>query len=260
MSEDAAAEQCWNESALAQPVAAPAWRLWTYAQAAVVLGCSQRAGLAAAAAASPLPMLARASGGGAVLVGPWMLGLSVALPPLHPLTGVGPVAGYRWLGEGIACTLRRVGVSAARAVSPDALRGRASAAAPDWACFGSLSPWEVVAGERKIAGLAQVRRRSGVLLVAGVLVEDLPWGLLCRALGRPAGEAQRLRQATTTCAAQLDPANGALAPAVAQALTRMLVETVGGPTDEAPNEAPKKRPDAAPSARVSPTAPSAPAG
>ena len=226
MSDDAAAEQRWNEAALAQPVVAPAWRLWTYAQAAVVLGRSQRDGLADAAAALPLPVLVRSAGGGAVLVGPWMLGLSVALPPAHALAGGGPVAGYRWLGEGIAQALRRVGVGQARALSPDALRARAGAAALDWACFGGLSPWEVVVGERKIAGLAQVRRRSGVLLVAGVLLEAPPWEPLCRALGEPVDQAQRLREATTGCAAQLDPLNTDLAPTVAQALTQMLAEAL----------------------------------
>eukprot|EP01034_Spumella_vulgaris_P044296 gene44296-55086_t len=36
-----------------------------------------------------------------------------------------------------------------------------------WACYGGYSPWEVVVGRRKLVGLAQVRRRGGVLLVAG---------------------------------------------------------------------------------------------
>jgi lipoate-protein ligase A len=36
------------------------------------------------------------------------------------------------------------------------------------ACFGSLSPYEVVVGERKLVGLAQVRRREIVLWQSGL--------------------------------------------------------------------------------------------
>ena len=36
------------------------------------------------------------------------------------------------------------------------------------ACFGTLSPWEVVIGKRKLVGLCQVRRRPGILYQIGV--------------------------------------------------------------------------------------------
>jgi lipoate-protein ligase A len=198
----AAAEQRWNEAALAQPVEATAWRLWAYREAAVVLGCSQRRMLAESGTRQDVEVLVRASGGGAVLVGPWMLGLSALLPAAHPLATCGPVPSYRWLGECLAQSLQQVGV-AATTLSPDALRARRSersALAPDWACFGGLSPWEVLVGERKIAGLAQVRRRQGVLLVAGVLLQPPPWTLLCDRLGRPRDEARLLALASTSFA------------------------------------------------------------
>jgi len=233
----AAAEQRWNEAALARPVAAPAWRLTAYERAAVVLGRAQRdllAGAAAAAAPAGLEVLLRGAGGGAVLVGPWMIGLSVALPPAHALVGPGPVASYRWLGEGIAEVLQGLGVARAQALSPEALRAQGAPSAPDWACFGGLSPWEVVAGGRKIAGLAQVRRRSGVLLVGGVLVDDPPWERLCEALARPPAEAERLRRATTSGAAEAAAASATLAPALTEALTRMLQERLNPRAPAAP--------------------------
>lgn len=68
----------------------------------------------------------------------------------------------------------------------------------DWACFGSLSPWEVVSPEgRKLVGLAQRRRQSGVLLVAGTLIGLADWPLLCDVMGHPEDE-RMLRRATVS--------------------------------------------------------------
>ena len=224
----ASAEQRWNEAALAQPVEATAWRLWDYREAAVVLGCSQRRILAEFSTRQDVEVLVRAAGGGAVLVGPWMLGLSALLPAAHPLAACGPVPSYRWLGECLAQSLQQVGV-AATTLSPDALRARRGerpALALDWACFGGLSPWEVLVGERKIAGLAQVRRRQGVLLVAGVLLQPPPWTLLCDRLGRPRDEAGLLALASTSCAQErADVESVSLAAALIQALAN-AVQTV----------------------------------
>jgi lipoate---protein ligase len=70
----------------------------------------------------------------------------------------------------------------------------------DWACFGSLSPWEVIDAQgRKLVGLAQRRRQSGVLLVAGTLIATPDWQLLCGAMGKPLDE-PILRQRTVSCA------------------------------------------------------------
>jgi lipoate-protein ligase A len=221
----AAAEQRWNEAALAQPVEATDWRLWAYREAAVVLGCSQRRLLAEFGTGPGVEVLVRAAGGGAVLVGPWMLGLSALLPAAHALAACGPVPSYRWLGEYLAQSLQQVGI-AATTLSPDALRARRGerpALALDWACFGGLSPWEVLVGERKIAGLAQVRRRQGVLLVAGLLLQPPPWTLLCERLGRPRDEAQLLALASTSCAqerADVEPVP--LAAALIQALANAV--------------------------------------
>jgi lipoate-protein ligase A len=198
----AALEQRWNEESLARQVTEPAWRVWLYQHPAIVLGRSQWRLSSAMDPQDKLPVLLRASGGGAVLVGPWMLGLSVALPTDHPLAAGGPVSTYRWLGEAIACALRQIGLEA-WAISPDALaahRAQHTAPAPEWVCFGGLSPWEVLAGKKKIAGLAQVRRRQGILLVAGILMDPPPWELLTRCIGKQAMDAHRLSELTTNCA------------------------------------------------------------
>lgn len=227
MSAVADAEQRWNDDVLARPVTAPSWRLWRYESPAIVLGRSQRGRLQALAAGTALPLLVRASGGGPVLVGPWMVGLSAALPAGHALTGAGPVDGYRWLGEGMARALREVGLADAVALAPQALRGREPDPALGWACFGSLSPWEVVVDDRKVVGLAQVRRRTGVLLVAGVLLDAPPWERLCAALGRPPEDAAGLRRVTLACSERVRRPVSSLAAAVVQRLGAMLGETLG---------------------------------
>ena len=74
---------------------------------------------------------------------------------------------------------------------------RARAAAPrpaDVACFGGLSPYEVLAGGRKVVGLSQARRRQGTLLQAGVLME-LDAARLARVLGGGDGLAADLAAA-----------------------------------------------------------------
>ncbi|QKO21647.1 ligase [Rhodoferax sp. BAB1] len=201
----AAQEQAWNRQQLEQPVVAPLWRVWTYEQPALVLGCSQRALYErAASGARSVEVLLRESGGGAVLTGPWLVSVSLVLPPGHAWLGQGLLESYRRLGQLHADALAELGV-AASALPPaqipdlqDAL-AKQGPPAPDWACFGSLSPWEVVdAGGRKLVGLAQRRRRQGVLLVAGTLLAPPDWGLLCETMGQPHA-ATLLRQRTVAC-------------------------------------------------------------
>lgn len=204
----AAQEQMWNRHQLEQPVAVPQWRVWCYQQPALVLGCSQRTLLdraAGTAGSAPLELLLRESGGGAVLVGPWMLGLSLVLPAGHAWLGHGLLESYHRLGQLHAEALAGLGVTA-QALAPSAIEPvQAKLAArglpvPQWACFGSLSPWEVVDAQgRKLVGLAQRRRQSGVLLVAGTLLSDPPWNLLCEALGQ-AQDRGVLQQRTVSCA------------------------------------------------------------
>ena len=199
-------EQAWNRAQLAQPVLAPALRLWTYADPAVVLGCGQGslAPLLAGAATAPVDSVVRQAGGGAVLVGPWMLSVSIALPPDHALVEGSLINSYRWLGELFASLLRRRGISA-HALTPaqaHALQRQATDADLGWACFGGYSAWEVVVGRQKIVGLAQVRKRTGTLLVAGLLLERPHWEWLVEVLHRPALDIAALAARTTSCAQQ----------------------------------------------------------
>jgi lipoate-protein ligase A len=95
-------------------------------------------------------MIERDSGGGAVpVVGPWLVGASVVLPHSHALVALSVVQSYRWFGEAHARALARLGVHAAPLTPADA-RSHDTSRSPQlrWACFGSLSPWEVVGREQ----------------------------------------------------------------------------------------------------------------
>jgi lipoate-protein ligase A len=190
------AEHDWNAEALATPVTAPALRLWRYDAPALVLGPSQRgdAGLEARARAAGATVVTRMTGGGAVLCGPWLLGLSVVLPPDHPRVRPSLRESYRWLGEALAAWLERQGVPA-RAVGDPPPRPAADVA---WACFAGVSHWEVESGGRKIVGLAQARRRNGTLLSVGILAGPTPWALLCELMGQPAAIAAELARRTVS--------------------------------------------------------------
>ena len=212
---DIGAELDWTLGALADEAsAAPRLRVWLYRDAAVVLGRGQP--LPAAAAEAPgLPLVQRPSGGGAVLVGPWMIGTSLVLPAHHAVAG-SILDAYRWFGTAHAHWLRGMGVAA------EAERG--SATRPHWACFAGRGPWEVEAGGRKIVGLAQARKRHAVLLVAGTLVDAVPWRRLAEALQRAPGDAAELERTTVSAAELLGRCVDA--PAWARALLRVLERRV----------------------------------
>ena len=219
---DAAREQRWNECQLAEPVLQPRMKVWTYREGAIVLGRSQHAladrpagaemrgtPIGDAGGSSPddladsgagrLPLVKRGAGGGAVLVGPWLLSASLLLPLDDPRMATTSVAdSYRWLGEAMVETLAELGVTA-RAVPPaeriPALERLA------WACFAGVAPWEGVVDD-PTTGVA--RSRHGVLLALGVLVQPAPWRLLAQTLGHPVALADELA-ATTVDLASVSP-------------------------------------------------------
>ena len=179
----------------------PRVRVWTYRASAVVLGCSQRAWHADVQQrlGARADVLLRESGGGAVLVGPWLVSASVVVPHDHPWLRGGVVPSYRRIGELHVDALAELGIASRTLPPADVAAANDAGPVVRWACYGSLSPWEVVDGSgRKLVGLAQRRRREAVLLVAGTLVGAPDWALLCDALDRPQDGAA-LRARTVSC-------------------------------------------------------------
>lgn len=149
----------------------------------------------------------RRSGGGPVLWGPELVSLDVCVPPAHRLAGHDVTLAYRWLGEAVSDALSAAGVPT-HVVQIDVARHHQSTDDPvrlraARACFGGLSPFEVVAEDgRKVVGLAQVRRRSGVLFQCGIAL-TFPSARLARYLESAPSEIERMEAALESVAAGL---------------------------------------------------------
>jgi len=156
-------------------------RWYVAASPAVVVGLGLRHRLAevvdlARCEAAGVDVLHRRAGGGAVLVAQDnMVCGAICLPVPHPLLGDDLTGSYRWLGEHLARRLaaRRVEVAEARAdvAMLKSLDDHVSRLLLT-ACYGALSPHEVVLGTAKLVGLAQIRRRHAALFQVGILLHD----------------------------------------------------------------------------------------
>nr|BBH88571.1 ligase [Thermosporothrix sp. COM3] len=192
---------------------------WSLAERpGLVLGFSQKQEHLnqSALAELQIPVYRRRSGGTTVLVGPQLLCLDVILPPDHPLIQHDIVESYRWFGEAWVAALHRLDIDT-EVISPEAAHAqRALLKQPETqayerlmnrACYGTLSPYEVVTGLRKVVGLCMVRRRSGSLLQAGVVMH---WEseLLAQTLGTTPEEQALLREGLPKRVAGLDELAG----------------------------------------------------
>lgn len=188
---------------------------WSVAQRiGLVLGFSQKHGVLnpEALAHHAIPIYHRRAGGTAVLVGPHLLSLDVVLPAGHPLILADIVESYRWFGEAWVAALNELGMQT-RTIPPDEahaqrallkqLETRVRESLLHRACYGTLSSYEVVSGQRKVVGLDMIRRRSGSLLQAGVLLQ---WEneLLAQLLGHTQEEQAILREGLPERAVGLD--------------------------------------------------------
>ncbi|HEX8732769.1 MAG TPA: hypothetical protein VF725_12005 [Ktedonobacterales bacterium] len=212
---------------------APALRWYVPRETALVLGNGQNPGVVdgETLAADHIALYRRPSGGTAVLVDETLLSLDIALPHTHPLATGDVVRAYEWVGALWAEALHGLGATAARALPVDETRAQPLLAKNDplrLACYGALSPWEVVVGEppRKLVGLCQTRRRYGALYQIGVYLR-FDAAALARLLALPsAGERAALARRLAAAAIGLDeaagaqPDAGAVSAAVEGALTR----------------------------------------
>lgn len=146
----------------------PALRWYIARQPALILGNGQKpedADLAACREAG-VAVFRRTSGGTAVLLDEDAVNLEVALPAGHPLIGDDIARSYQWAGEIWLEALHALGIVGIRTIPIEEVRALPPLANDDplrLACYGTLSPFEVVAGLRKVVGLSQVRRRAGAL-------------------------------------------------------------------------------------------------
>jgi len=198
---------------------------WSLAEpTGLVLGFSQKPDIlnpVAIQSERAVPIYHRRAGGTAVLVGPHLLSLDVFLPQGHPRILADVVESYRWFGEAWVAALHLLSVQTRAVPIEEAHAQRALLKQSQTqnyerlmhrACYGTLSPYEVVAGWRKVVGLDMIRRRSGTLLQAGAL---LHWDteLLAYLLGHTDEEQHLLREGLLDRAVGLDTLAGRIVTA-----------------------------------------------
>jgi len=198
---------------------------WSQAESrGLVLGFSQKESVLnqAALITQQIPLYHRRAGGTAVLVGPELLSLDVLLPAEHAFILSDIVESYRWLGTVWVTTLESLGVET-RLVSPQEAHAqramlkyeatRSREAILNRACFGTFSSYEVIGKERKVVGLDMIRRRTGSLLQAGLLLKcDIE--PLIELLGHTPEEQSILREGLPERAVGLDILAGRFIPAM----------------------------------------------
>ncbi len=136
---------------------------------ALILGAGQRSADAdlAACRARGVTVVRRLAGGAAVYATPDYVSFAIVAPAAHPLVGGDLLATYRRLGEAVVAACAALDVSA-HLIGPDAARARPTPAALRPCCYGGFSPYEVLVGDRKLIGVAQVRRFGAVAYVGGL--------------------------------------------------------------------------------------------
>ena len=153
-------------------VQAPFAAMWSYSSVALILGRSQKSSVVMLERAGEegIDVVVRAAGGGAVIAGPWMCSHTVLVPPDHAFATMSLPRSYEAIGAAWRRALGRLGIPTD--IAPRATAGMAGVDhARRWACFASLSCGELVGPDnRKIVGLAQVRRRNGMAICTGLLL------------------------------------------------------------------------------------------
>ncbi len=178
--------------------------LWHYNQQGAILGCSQRlsADQIQCAQTYSLPHLRRGSGGGAVLAGPWMLSVSIFIPNRHAIAKGNIVNAFSWLEQIWQKSLAAIGIEC-RGVSKEDIEQSKEFAKRhniEWACYGSLSYGEVVCPQgKKLVGLAQIRKRAGVVLVSGLNLAPFDWRPLCDVVNSHIEDAPILAKMNNYC-------------------------------------------------------------
>lgn len=196
-------------SKLASPAIEPELMVWDYTEPAIILGCSQRRHQPQWQALqrkrdSALSVVCRRAGGGVVLAGPWMLSATLFVPVSHVLSCLSLPASFELFGRAWSKTLMQGGIDSELAQREDfaAFNQRAKRAGLDWICFAGLSHGELLDTDgRKLMGLAQIRKKQGLAVVSGLLLQTPPWyGLLS---GHPQEAEEVTLQASNTVLQQL---------------------------------------------------------
>lgn len=131
---------------------------------------------------SPLPVVRRCTGGGAILHAE-ELTYSLVLPAGHPLAKISAESLYTWMHERISAAVAMLGGQARPKGD-----GAASARGGPFLCYECLARFDLLVEGAKLVGSAQRRTRAGVLQHGGVVLQKVhpqqPGASLYELLGR----------------------------------------------------------------------------
>ena len=155
-----AENMAWDETLLesAPRLARPVLRFYGWAAPAATFGYFQK--IAEVERLTPLrPLIRRPTGGGLVPHdADWTY--SVVVPPGDPWYSLKAAASYRRVHEWIRAAFAEVALATELSSS--------SRSGPPGQCFVGAEQFDVLLGERKIAGAAQRRTRSGLLIQGSI--------------------------------------------------------------------------------------------
>lgn len=158
------------------PITAVQHLCWHYNTTAVVLGRSQKITpeLQRRAGQRGVELCQRLSGGGVVLATPALFSVTTFLPNDHTLAQMSLTDSFVAVGDMWRRALGRLGVHSWVIKEVNKAPENLS-----WVCFAGLSWGELVDRDNaKLLGLAQVRKRNGVAIMAGLNLAPPPWQML----------------------------------------------------------------------------------
>lgn len=208
-----AQEQQFLEKTLSEPPSEVHHICWEYTADGIVLGRSQKPTPALLARAKRVAVepTQRRSGGGVVLAGPCMLSITCLLPTTHALARSTLPESFELLGKVWLQVLRELGIETEMVSRENKAEKRIAFDNQDvtWACFADLSYGELTdLSNRKLLGLAQVRRKHVIAMMTGLLLHRPDWELMTRVwLEDSAQQAAAKMDRLTTSVACLSTSN-----------------------------------------------------
>jgi lipoate-protein ligase A len=190
-------------------LAPPTLRFYSWSEPVVILGVGQSGSDLdlAACEAHGCRVLRRISGGTTVYHDADELSFEITVPAGHRLGPPDVRLAYARFAEILSDALARIGV-VTRVVEAAEATTRSSEPLLRPACFAALSPYELLAADRKLVGLAQVRR-GGATIQHGAIYRHFDVEKLSRVLAAPSIElAEQRRIALADRVTDLETAAG----------------------------------------------------
>ncbi len=183
-------------------------RMYSWSRDSVILGVGQPASQLDldACQEAECDVLRRISGGTAVFHDGNTVSFQLVLPDGHPFLSDDIHLNYRRIAEIAVSMLASFEVESRWASLEEARADRAPEGL-DGICFSSLAPFEIVAGGKKLVGLAQVRRRKVSALQGMLYLRSRP-ELSARLVTRDEGERARLSRVLAERTTDLETLTG----------------------------------------------------